>query len=918
MKRRHALLIPGYIEVGGKAVEAKGLLDSGADAIIINAKLVEKYNLPTVKLPRPLTFRNADDSVNRQGTITHRVEGNFIVKDKTLPTRWYVANLGRDDIILGMPWIKRYNPTINWRTGSVTISNKTIVEQQKLQQYQATHDPPPGTVWGLPAPGTLQHLVLSFVETLGDILEEEPLTHSPAKVIDRLLQMTAYVNRTNKSTEIAIEARKNKVEKPLDELLPAYALEFRSVFEKKAADRFPPSTPWDHAIELKKEFDVHKRRTWSKIYPLSVTEQEELRKFIDENMAKGFIRESSSSLASPFFFVSKKDGTLRPVQDYRALNEATVKNVYPLPLIDDLINKVQGATIFTKVDIRAGYNNIRIKEGDQWKASFNTPLGQYEPMVMFFGLCNAPATFQSMMNHIFDDMIREGWLIIYMDDILILSHDLEVHRTRTKRVLKRLQEHDLYLKAEKCEFEVTEVEYLGVILRPGEVLMDPVKLKAIHEWPSPKTVKQVQAFLGFGNFYRRFIRDYSTIARPLTELTRKDKVFDWSSECESAFQCLKTRFMEEPVLKIPDPLAPFQVECDASKVATGAVLRQQGPTGFWHPCAFLSKSFTSAERNYQIYDRELLAIVRAFEAWRHFLQGSPHQVEVLTDHKNLTYFKSAHKVNRRQARWQIFLDSFNYILKHNPGKSLVQADTLSRRPDHDGGEDDNKDVIVLREELFAKAINTDLQERIRDNKARTSDLIPFISKTGTTLHRPDYGKLEDWTDSDGIVLYQDKVYVPPDDDLRREVVRLHHEPVHMAHPGIQKTKDLVKREYYWEHMDKYIQEYVRGCATCQTTKVRTNPTKPPLLPIPHSGDTRPFRVITIDHIVDLPDTEDGYNAIQVVVDHDVSKAVVLSACNKQVTAVEAAKLLWRDVFSRFGLPDRIISDRGPQFSAQVF
>ena len=193
-----------------------------------------------------------------------------------------------------------------------------------------------------------------------------------------------------------------------------------------------------------------------------------------------------------------------------------------------------------------------------------------------------------------------------------------------------------------------------------------------------------------------------------------------------------------------------------------------------------------------------------------------------------------------------------------------------------------------------------------------------MSAKGKTLNWPNYGKSEDWTEDEGIVLYKDKVYIPPDENLRREVIKMYHEPVHMAHPGIQKTKDLVKREYYWEQMDKFITQYVRGCAVCQTTKVRTNPTNPLLMPIPHSGDTRPFWVITMDHITDLPPTKEGHNAIQVVVDHDVSKAAVLSACNKHVTAVEAARLLWKDVFSHFGLPDRIISDRGPQFLAKVF
>ena len=236
------------------------------------------------------------------------------------------------------------------------------------------------------------------------------------------------------------------------------------------------------------------------------------------------------------------------------------------------MEKLQGANIFTKLDVRAGYNNVRIKEGDQWKAAFITPEGLFEPTVMFFGLCNAPATFQNMMNDIFHDMLQEGWMVIYMDDILIFSKDMEEHHRRTRRVLERMQEHNLFLKAEKCEFDVQEVEFLGSVIRPNEIAMDHDKVKAITEWDPPKTVKQVQAFLGFGNFYRRFIRNFSRVVSPLTELTKKEKPFVWSDKCQAAFDELKKRFTEEPILRMPDPTKPFQLECVASKIVTRAVL----------------------------------------------------------------------------------------------------------------------------------------------------------------------------------------------------------------------------------------------------------------------------------------------------------------------------------------------------------
>ena len=288
---------------------------------------------------------------------------------------------------------------------------------------------------------------------------------------------------------------------------------------------------------------------------------------------------------------------------------------------------------------------MRIKEGDEWKAAFKINRGLYEPTVMFFGMCNSPATFQAMMDNIFEDLIKEGIVIIYMDDMFLSAKTKEQLRENTRRVLQRIMENDLYLKLKKCEFCKEKIEWLGMVIEEGKITMDPGKLKGIQDWPAPTMVKQVRGFLGFGNFYRRFIRGFSEIAQPLNELLKKDKKFEWTAECQRAFENLKTRFTSKPVLMLPDQTKPFQIECDASKYTSGAVLTQLDSNGDRHPCAFISKMFSPAERNYEIYDRELLAIIRALEEWRHYIQGSPHTTIVFSDHKNLTYFREAQKLN---------------------------------------------------------------------------------------------------------------------------------------------------------------------------------------------------------------------------------------------------------------------------------
>ena len=319
----------------------------------------------------------------------------------------------------------------------------------------------------------------------------------------------------------------------------------------------------------------------------------------------------------------------------------------------------------------------------------------YEPLVMFFGLKNSPAAFQRMMNEEFRDMMDEGWLIIYMDDMLISSKSKEELERRTKRVLQRLKEKDLYLKLEKCKFCKTEMDYLGLIISEGEIRMDPTKLAGIKTWPQPRTKTDIRSFLGFGNFYRKFIGHYAELAAPLHDLTKKDTKVEWTGVQEKAFKELKERFLEEPVLRMPDVTKQFILETDASKWATGAVLKQIGEDGELHPCGYISHKFMPTKCNYQIYNRELMAVINAAEEWRHLLMGSPHPIIVQCDHKNLGFYKKTNKVTPRQARWLTTLQEYDLHWEYTPGSKLIQADALSRRPDYRENEEENDEEYYI-------------------------------------------------------------------------------------------------------------------------------------------------------------------------------------------------------------------------------
>jgi Reverse transcriptase (RNA-dependent DNA polymerase) len=329
---------------------------------------------------------------------------------------------------------------------------------------------------------------------------------------------------------------------------------YSRVFSEEASHEFPPSRPWDHAIELKPGAPA---TLPGKLIPLSQAELVELQSFVKEHTARGTIRPSKSPYKSRFFYIKKKDGRLRPVQDYRPVNEWTICNTYPLPLIPELIDRLSGCSLYTKFNICWGYNNIRIKEGDEWKAVFITNEGLFEPTVMFFGLTNSPATFQMMMNSIFTNEIAEKWLTVYMDNMAIhtqrLKHEMEEqhvqrHQNYIKRILAKLMEHNLFLKPEKCTFEQPSIKFLGVWITQGEVQMDDTKVEKVCNWRPPTNVTEVRKFLGFTGYYRYFIRDYSKIAQPLLQLTHLTSTWHWDEDEQTAFETLCQAMINKPVL----------------------------------------------------------------------------------------------------------------------------------------------------------------------------------------------------------------------------------------------------------------------------------------------------------------------------------------------------------------------------------
>jgi hypothetical protein len=371
----------------------------------------------------------------------------------------------------------------------------------------------------------------------------------------------------------------------------------------------------------------------------------ELKHWLDKNLSKGFIRTSSSPAAAAILLVKKGDGSLRLVVDYRGINEGTIKNRYPLPLLQDTLMNLSKAKWFTKLDIRGAYNLIRMAEGEEWKTACRTRYGLFESLVMPFGLTNTPATFQNYINDVLAPYL-DHFCTAYLDNTLIYSYNFEEHQQHVRLVLDAFAKAGLHLKPEKCEFHQQEVKYLGLIISMEGIKMDPEKFRAVQDWEPPSNLKDVRAFLGFANFYRRFVRNYFHIVQLLTCLTRKGVPFACSTEQQMAFDTLKATFTSAPVLARFDPDRDVIVETDASDYVSAGVLSQYDDDNVLHPVAYFSKKHSPAECNYEIYDKELMVIVQPFEEWRPELQSVINPIRVLSDHKNLEYFTTTKLLNR--------------------------------------------------------------------------------------------------------------------------------------------------------------------------------------------------------------------------------------------------------------------------------
>jgi hypothetical protein len=660
----------------------------------------------------------------------------------------------------------------------------------------------------------------------------------------------------------------NKLDESLPSIVVSLLQEYEDVFPNDVPSGLLPIRGIEHQIDFVPGVTIPNRPT----YRSNLEETKELQRQVEELMAKGHVRESMSPCAVPVLLVPKKDGTWRMCVDCRAINNITVKYRHPIPRLDDMLDELHGSCIFTKIDLKSGYHQIRMKEGDEWKTAFKTKYGLYEWLVMPFGLTNAPSTFMRLMNHALHAFLGR-FVVVYFDDILVYELIDHLHC-----VLAVLRKEKLYANLKKCFFCLDKVVFLGYVVRTKGIAVDEEKVKAIKEWPTPKSITEVRSFHGLASFYRRFVKDFSILAAPLTEIVKKFVGFKWDNEQDRAFIEIKERLCGAPLLALPDFSKTFEIECDASGIGIGAVLMQEK-----RQIAYFSEKLNGAALNYPTYDKELYALVRALETWQHYLWLKEFVIH--TDHESLKHLKGQGKLNRRHAQWMEFIETFPYVIKYKQGKENIVADALSRR-------------YALVSTLNAKLFGF---EYVKELYVNDDD---FASVFGA-CEKAAFGK---FYRLDGYLFRENRLCVS-NSSMRELLVREAHGGGLMGHFGVRKTLDVLHEHFFWPKMKRDVKRVCARCVTCRQAKSRVLPhgLYTPL-PVPSA----PWVDISMDFVLGLPRSRKGRYSIFVVVDR-FSKMAHFISCHKTDDATHIADLFFREIVWLHGIPKSIVSDRDVKF-----
>ena len=961
--------------IGEDRRQVKALVDTGANYCYIAPSFVASHALKTYRYLEPVSLTLFDGSPARD-KISEYVEEVIEISGIKSRAKFEVTPLASSAVVLGWNWLQAEKIVIDCaarslrrsdiegraeQSASIPVFSSILADNgsvvSKIAEMSSVSVVFPFATFPNNVPLGVRKKMAEYVyppKVVETTAESAKLCAVAPPILDELDDYEAIPGFDD------LEATPDEIAEIITKVPEEYQ-DFIDVFQpRKGKGILAPHREFDMKIELR---DDAKLRV-APLYELSAASRDAIRDTVDREIKAGRIRPSNARYGSPTFTVSKKDGTHRMVVDYRVLNQATIPNAYPLPLISSVMSQLQGSKFFSKFDIVSAYQLLRMAEGSEQYTAFRTEFGMFESLVLRDGLRNAPSAFQQFLNDLFADLLGSG-VIVYIDDILVHAVTLEEMRRLTHIVLERLRGASLFLKASKCEFEQDSITFLGFRISAKGVEANREYVDAIASFPEPKNLKETRRFVGMASFYRRFVPNFSKIARPLNQLTGKNVPFVWTDVERDAFQKLKVAMTTSPVLAHFIPGATTFVQTDASIYGWGFVISQVNPeNGEEHPIAMESGSFSAAQFNYTISEKEFLAIVEAFRRKRHLLMQVSSTV--VTDHLNLTYWMEPRQLSQRQARWVDLLSGFDLHIVYRPGSKAEFPDALSRRPDYSEGMDPDLNLIQALPKFdegdtssptighLLRAVDPQVEENANDDHGSVGEnvedgvsvaeiveamkvdkdidmvrdeldaLAVDVSYSGDMLSQ--YPQLVGFTkrmghlsptivkSSEGILWIDNRRYIPKIDMLRATILNDHHDAPLAGHHGIGKTLELVQRQYCWFGLRRDVELYVRGCAICQRTKPsRQRPHG--LLQSLEVADM-PWSSISMDFIEELP-MSNGFNSILVVVDR-LTKWGIFIPTTTTLNASGLAELLIDNVFAEHGLPVSIISDRGSKFTSKLW
>lgn len=658
-------------------------------------------------------------------------------------------------------------------------------------------------------------------------------------------------------------------------------LEYEDLFFDENNGQLGCTSEITHKIDTGNAPPIYKRA-----YRVPHAQREVMNKLIQDQLDRGIIVPSKSPYAAPVIIVPKKttDGTpkYRFCVDFRSLNLVTTPDVYPLPNINETIDMLGNAKYFTTIDLASGFHQVRMDPDSEEKTAFNVPGGHYQYKRLPMGLINSPATFQRLMDNVLMGL-KDELCLVYLDDIIIIGTDMSQHKERIHKVFSRLREANLSIQLEKCQFASNEVDYLGHKISDQGVKPDPRKIQAVKDYPQPSNAKDIRAYLGLIGYYRKFIPHFAEIAKPLTQLTKKDVKFHWDEQCTAAFNELNSLLIKDPILVFPDFSLPFVLATDASGVALGAVLSQV-VNGAEHPVAYASRQLNSAERAYSTTERELLALLWATKYFRCYLYG--RKFTAVTDHIALKWMLSLKDPSSRLMRWNLRLAEFDYVVIHKSGKANTNADSLSRHVLWN-----NTELVPLLDlELIRQHQSTDAECQVLSGRKKVK-----MSPENVLYYEVNGNK---------------KIIVPC--TLQDKVISLHHDIPTAGHAGVKKTVHRIKERFWWKDLDADVTKYIQSCHECSQRR-DIGKLRAPLGSF--NEPEAPFERIAIDIVGPLPLSESSNKYILSVVDH-FSRFVEFVALPNQ-TAECVARALVHRVITKFGIPKQLLTDRGANFTGEL-